>query len=82
LEAGNTFFEISSSYPELGKYYGVVVGLLYTLPFSIAGLVMGALSDKFNRKVMLGVTVILSSLTQVVMGAVDSFPVLCGMRIL
>jgi sugar phosphate permease len=43
---------------------------------------MGALSDKFNRKVMLGVTVILSSLTQVVMGAVDSFPVLCGMRIL
>jgi hypothetical protein len=82
LEAGNAFFEIGSSYPELGKYYGVVVGFLYTLPFAICGLVMGALSDKLNRKVMLGVTVILSSLTQVVMGVVDSFPVLCCMRIL
>jgi MFS family permease len=66
----------------MSKYYGLIVGLLYTLPFSIAGLVMGALSDKFNRKLLLGVTMILSSLTSVVSGLVDSFPVLCGMRVL
>jgi MFS family permease len=63
LDAGNPFFEIAASYPEMGKYYGIIVGLLFTLPFSISGLVMGALTDKFNRKVMLGITVTLSSLT-------------------
>lgn len=40
------------------------------------------LTDKFNRKAMLGITVILSSMTQVVMGLVDSFPVLCVMRVM
>ena len=60
----------------------MIVGLLFTLPFSISGLVMGALTDKFNRKVMLGITVTLSSITQIVTGMVDSLPVLCGMRIL
>lgn len=63
LDAGNPFFEIASSYPEMGKYYGLIVGLLFTLPFSISGLVMGALTDKFNRKIILGITVVLSSMT-------------------
>ena len=82
VDAGNVFFEIASSYPDLGKYYGIIVGLLFTLPFAISGLVMGYLTDKFNRKIMLGITVILSSMTQIVTGLVDSMPVLCGMRIL
>jgi MFS family permease len=80
--SGNAFYEIAASYPELGKYYGLIVGLLFTLPFSISGLVMGALTDKFNRKILLGTTVILSSITQIVTGLVDSMPVLCFMRVL
>ena len=43
---------------------------------------MGGLTDVVNRKMMLGITVILGSITQIVTGLVDSFPVLCGMRFL
>jgi MFS family permease len=42
----------------------------------------GALADKYNRKVMLSSIIILASLTQVLTGVVDSFTVLCGMRVL
>lgn len=43
---------------------------------------MGALTDKYNRKIMLASIIILASLTQVFTGVIDSFGVLCGMRIL
>lgn len=46
------------------------------------GLFMGALADKFNRKIMLSSIIILASLTQILTGVIDSFFILCGMRVL
>jgi MFS family permease len=46
------------------------------------GLFMGALTDKYNRKRMLALIITLASLTQVFTGVIDSFAVLCGMRVL
>ena len=79
---GDKQFEISKSYPELNLSYGLVSGFVYTIPYSIMGLFMGALTDKYNRKVMLAAIIILASLTQVFTGAVDSFVALCAMRVL
>jgi len=46
------------------------------------GLVVGAFSHKVNRKFMLGCTMMLGGLTQFMAGTINSFPVLCGMRVL
>ena len=43
---------------------------------------MGALTDKYNRKIMLSTIITLASLTQMFTGAIDSFVVLCAMRVL
>ena len=77
---GEKFFEIAASYPELPLHYGLVVGLLYNLPYSVFGLLMGGLTDRFNRKLMLGIFMIIASVAQLATGLIDSFPVLCGMR--
>lgn len=62
------------------KWYGLLVGLVYTVPFALTGLVAGKMSDKVNRKLFLGVTIILSSITFGVAGAVNSFAVFAIMR--
>ena len=76
------FFEISSSYPQLEAWYGTLAGLAYTLPYCIVGLFMGAITHRVNRKFLLGVTMMIGSISQFMMGRVDSFPLLCGMRVL
>ena len=53
VQAGNAIFEISSAYPELNQYYGALVGLLYSVPYSVLGLVAGAATSYFNRKYMM-----------------------------
>ena len=56
-------------------------GLIYTVPYSFAGLVAGNMSDKVNRKFFLGVVILLASVTMGISGAVNSFAVLGVMRV-
>ena len=51
--AGDPKFEIASFYPELEDYYGVLIGLCYSLPLAITGVYNGSLSAKMNRKWLL-----------------------------
>ena len=44
-EAHNSFYEISASFPSLQKYYGLLAGPVYTIPYSLFGLVAGKMSD-------------------------------------
>lgn len=58
---GDPKFEISTAYPELNQYYGLLVGLCYSLPYSLAGLYAGSLTKTGNRKIMMvGVVALLS----------------------
>lgn len=61
-QAGSKVYEISKFYPQLPKYYGLMSGLFYTLPYASFGLIAGKISDKVNRKLFLGITVIVASL--------------------
>lgn len=81
-QLGNPIFEMTSSYPELSQHYGLLSGLVYTLPYSIAGLYAGQLADKVNRKTMLAVMIFLCGLSQSVTGLVNSFWVFVLMRML
>lgn len=78
--AGNPIFEISSAYPQLNGWYGLLAGLVYTIPYAGAGLVVGKMSEKFSRTTLLGIVTILASLTMGVSAAVNSFAVLAVMR--
>jgi MFS family permease len=79
--AGSAFYEISSAYPELKNWYGLLAGLIYTIPYSLFGLVVGKLSDNANRKLWLGIAVIAASVTMGISGFVNSFFVLAIMRV-
>lgn len=57
-------------------------GLFYTLPYASFGLIAGKISDKVNRKLFLGITVIIASLMQGLAGFTNSFSVLVAMRML
>ena len=48
----------------------------------IVGLFMGAITHKVNRKLMLGVTMLVGSFSTFLIGRVHSFPLLCAMRVL
>jgi MFS family permease len=79
---GDPKFEIATAYPELNQYYGLLVGLCYSLPYSLAGLYAGALTKTGNRKLMMIVVVGLLSLFQISTGVFNSFLVLAIFRFL
>ncbi len=77
----NPIFDIKAEYPSLVTNYGLIAGLVYTLPYSVVGLFMGSLADRFNRKYMLAATLALGGLSSIITGWCSSFPLLIGMRI-
>ena len=79
--AGSPLYEISSAFPELKNWYGLLAGLIYTIPYSFFGLVAGKISDNVNRKIYLGIFVILASLTMGISGFTSSFAILAVMRV-
>jgi hypothetical protein len=47
---GDIKYEIASAYPQLHDTYGLLVGLAFTVPYSIAGLYAGNMTKTGNRK--------------------------------
>jgi MFS family permease len=80
LKAGNPFFEMRSAFPSLQENYSLLSGPAFSVSYSIAGIFMGLLVDKVNRKTLLAMACIGWSLTSLVSGMTDSFLVLCLMR--
>ena len=77
---GNPKFEISSAYPQMDTYYGLLVGLCYSVPYALSGLYAGSLTKSGNRKLMLVGVVSLLSMFQITSGVVNSFLVLAVLR--
>jgi hypothetical protein len=59
LQANNPIYEISSSFPELAQWFGIIGGLAYLLPLSITGVFAGIYSDKHDRASFLSVSMAL-----------------------
>jgi MFS family permease len=64
----------------MNEYYGVLSGAAFTIAYSISGIFMGLLSDRFNRKKILGIACILWSLTQCVSSQTSYLSVFFLMR--
>ena len=64
----NPIFDIKAAYPSLLNNYGLIAGLAYTLPYSVVGLFMGSLADKFNRKYLLAATLALGGISSILTG--------------
>lgn len=80
-QIGNSLFEIDKSYPEIHKYYGILSGLLYTVPFSFGGLILNFFNEKkFDETKILCAAVAIAGISSIITGVVDSFPVLMAMR--
>ena len=63
MRASNPVYEIVVAFPELKNYFGLLTGLLYTIPFAIFGMIIGKNSDKMNRKNSLSFFILLAGLT-------------------
>ena len=79
---GNPIYEITSAYPKLPQYYGLLSGMTQSFSFSIAGIFAGMAIDKFNRVRILSLACILWSSTSLIIGSVNSLVVLGLMRVL
>jgi MFS family permease len=77
---GDPKFEISSAYPELNQYYGLLVGLFYSVPYALAGLYAGSLTKTGNRKLMMIGVVAALSMFQISTGLTSSFLALALFR--
>lgn len=73
-------FEIGAAFPEMAANYGVLSGPAFSISYAIAGIFMGLLVGKTNRKNLLAAACILFSLTQIISGTTSSFAVMVGMR--
>lgn len=63
------------------NYYGLLSGLLYTVPFSLGGIILNFFNTKrFNETKMLCTIVTIAGITSILTGVVNSFPVLVTMR--
>lgn len=82
IAAGNGLYEISTAFPQLKQWYGLLAGLIYTIPYASFGLIAGKISDQVNRKVFLAIVIALASLTMGVSGFTTSFFVFSAMRVL
>ena len=79
---GREFYEISSFFPQLESYYGVLSGLAYTVPYLLSGLFFGAITGKVNRIKVCSLTFLIGGLSQFVTGLIPNFNVLFGMRMI
>jgi MFS family permease len=77
-----SYYRIGEEYPNFSKYYGQLSGPYFTLMYAILGIFGGALSDRVNRKLILGVACVLWSLTTLLSGIIDSFGAYCAFRVL
>ena len=75
-------FELSSAFPQLNQYYGLMSGLAYTVPYSIFGLFSGYLTTSKKRALLLCLMISLTSCIHMCSGITSSFGVLCLMRVL
>ena len=81
LKAGNPAFEITTNYPQMEIYYGILSGLAYTLPMSLFGLTLGYFSNFMSQKTILASAITLAGLTQIATGMFDSFAIFFAMRV-
>lgn len=83
MQLGNPKYELSSAFfPQIDQYYGLLIGLCYTLPFAISGLFAGQLTRKANRKVMMMTVITVMSLCQIGVGTTNSFLAFALFRII
>jgi sugar phosphate permease len=64
----------------MNLYYGVIASLIFSSSYSTLGVYAGVLSAKVNRKMLLGLSIILWSATSYFAGSVNSFIFFCVMR--
>ena len=71
---------ISSMYPQMHVYYGLISSFVFSASYSTLGVWAGVLSGKMSRKWLLGISCILWSATTYFAGVVPSFAFFCLMR--
>jgi MFS family permease len=67
---------LAAAYPEIKQYYGLLAGLIFTVPYTVTGLWTGSLADKVkdprNRVIIFSLAGIAWSLCTYAAGAIDS----------
>ena len=78
----NPYYMMSSSFPQLHDYYGLLSGLAYNLPFSICGIFAGYLTKSKKRCLILGSVTLLVSSFHFTTSLTSSFGLMVAMRFL
>lgn len=79
---GDEFYSISAAFPEMQTYYGLFSGAAFTMTYGVMNIFAGNLTDKMDRSTLLGICIILWSLSTIFSGYTSSFAVLFFMRMM
>jgi len=82
VQANNAEFMLRVAYPLMGQYYGIIASLLFSVSYSTVGVFAGNMTKVMSRKMILGVSCILWSMSTFSAGFFNSFLVFCAMRFL
>lgn len=72
---------MSTAFPQLSNYFGLLTGFAYTIPFAVTGVFFGKIVNKVNRKLLLGILMVLAGSTMGIAGVTTSFGVLAACRV-
>ena len=82
MQRNNGFFEISTAYPELQTYFGLLTGFAYTIPFVGGGLFFGKVVNKVNRKLVLSLSMLALGVTMGLSGFASSCAMFVALRVI
>lgn len=72
---------MSKAYPQLEHLYGPLSGFGFFFTYSVAGILVGQIVDRVDRRNFLGLMVVIASLSTFLTGAVNSLLLLAVMRL-
>lgn len=64
---------ITEAYPDIKTYYGALSGPAFTLSFAVFGIFGGVLSDRYNRRFLMGSCAVVWSVTTLLSGLINNF---------
>lgn len=80
IQANNPVFELSTAFPKIKLYYGIIASLMFSVAYACSNIFMSDLSKGWNKKWMLGIGVLGFASSSMIAGVTNSLVIFAIMR--
>ena len=79
-QAGSEVFEITTAFPQLSQYYGIIASLMFGMTYACSNIFMSDFSKRWNNKWMLGLGILGFACSSFFAGVTNSLVVFAALR--